>query len=246
MKDYQAPSDLLKDKIILVTGAGEGIGRAAALSFAAHGATLILLGRTVEKLEQVYDEIEEAGGAQPAIMPMDLAAATEHDFVQLAACVAEEFGRLDGLLHNAGILGVRAPIQSYPLQTWNEVIQVNLNAVFGITSHLLGLMNQAGKASIIFTSSSVGREARAYWGAYSVSKFGVEALMQILHQELEKTSQVRVNSVNPGATRTRMRSRAFPGENPEKLPKPEELMNVYLYLMGRDSEGVSGQQFNAQ
>lgn len=246
MFDYQAPPRLLENRIVLVTGAGDGIGRAAALSYAAHGATVILVGRTLEKLEKVYDEIEDAGGAQPAIMPMDLAKATDNDFQQLAQGVENEFGKLHGILHNAGTLGLRTPIQAYPLSTWEEVLRVNLTSAFGITRHLLGQLQLAEDASVIFTSSTVGRTPRAYWGAYAVAKAGLEALMQVLHQELEKTSKVRVNSVNPGATRTRMRVKAFPAENPETLPRPEELMNLYLYLMGPDSLDVSGRQFDAQ
>lgn len=246
MLDYQAPPALLRDRIVLVTGAGDGIGRAAALSYATHGATVILLGRTQEKLEKVYDEIEEAGGAQPAIVPMDLAKAGENEFRQLAEGVESEFGQLHGILHNASVLGLRTPVQAYPLSTWEEVMHVNLTAVFGLTRALFGHLQRAEDASIVFTSSSVGRAPRAYWGAYAVSKAGVEALMRILHQELEKTSKVRVNSVNPGATRTRMRARAFPAENPETLARPAELMSLYLYLMGPDSQGISGRQFDAQ
>lgn len=246
MFEYQAPPQLLKDRVILVTGAGDGIGRAAALSYAAHGASVILLGKTLEKLEKVYDEIEDAGGAQPAIMPLDLARAEQGDFEQLAHGVTTEFGKLHGILHNASILGARAPLQAYPLDTWNEVLRVNLTASFAITRALMEHLQRAEDASLIFTSSGVGRAPRAFWGAYSVSKAATEALMQIFHQELEKTSRIRVNSINPGPTRTRMRNRAFPAENPESLPRPEDLMPLYLYLMGPDSREVNGQQFNAQ
>lgn len=246
MFEYNAPSELLKDKIILVTGAGAGIGRAASLSFAQHGATVILCGKTVGKLEKVYDEIEAAGGPQPAIFPLDLAVAGDEDYLGLATGIDNEFGRLDGLLNNAGILGTRVPLQHMNLASWNEVIQVNLNANFALTRYLLPLLQAAEHGSLIYTSSSVGREARAYWGAYGISKCALEALMQVAHLELENTSNIRVNSVNPGATATAMRSRAFPAENPKSLPRPEEIMNVFLYLMGDDSIGTSGQQLNAQ
>lgn len=243
---YEAPKDLLNNKNILVTGAGSGLGKAAALSYAQHGATLILLGKNVEKLEQTYDDIEAAGGAQPAIFPMDLEVATDADYQTLASGIENELGPLHGLLHNAGILGSIVPIQSYSLETWNKVIQINLNACFALSKHLLPLLQSADSASIIFTSSSVGREARAYWGAYSVAKCAVEALMQVLFQELENTSKIRVNSINPGACRTAMRKQAFPAENPEKLPAPEELMALYLYLMGKDSSNENGKKFDAQ
>lgn len=246
MFDYQAPANLLKDKIILVSGAGSGIGRAAALAYAKHGATLILLGRNVEKLEQVYDEIEAASGMQPAITPFDLETADDNRYQELVNSIYQEFGRLDGLLNNASILGMLTPIQSYPLATWNKVIQTNLNAQFALSKYCLPLLQEAADASVIFTSSSAGRHPYAYWGAYSVSKAAVEALAQVLFLELENTSKIRVNTVNPGATATRMRKQAFPAENPEKLAQADEIMPVFLYLMGRDSLQENGKQFDAQ
>nr|WP_323054004.1 YciK family oxidoreductase [Microbulbifer thermotolerans] len=246
MGDYHAPKELLKDKIILVTGAGDGIGRTAAKTFAAHGATVILLGRTTPKLEKVYDEIEAAGGPQPAIFPMDLNEARIEAFEHFAEAVDQEFGRLDGLLHNAGLLGQRTPIASYHFDTWQQVMQVNVNAAFGLTKVLLPLLEKSDAGSVVFTGSSVGLKGRAYWGAYSVSKFATEGLMQVLADELDGVSNIRVNSVNPGATRTNMRAAAYPAENPASVTTPEEIMPTYLYLMGDDSRGVSGRQFNAQ
>lgn len=245
-QDYQAPDDLLRDKVILVTGAGDGIGRAAALAFAARGATLILLGRTVEKLEAVYDAIESAGGAQPALFPLDLTKATEQDCEQLASAIGETFGRLDGLLHNASLLGERRPIANSSLSAWQEVMQVNVNAAFLLTRTLLPLLEQAPQASVVFTSSGVGRRGRAYWGAYAVSKFATEGLMQVLADELENTSRVRVNSLNPGATNTAMRRSAYPAEEPTRNPSPDEILPAYLYLMGDDSVGMTGQALDAQ
>ncbi|WKT62262.1 YciK family oxidoreductase [Microbulbifer thermotolerans] len=246
MGDYHAPKELLKDKIILVTGAGDGIGRTAAKTFAAHGATVILLGRTTPKLEKVYDEIEAAGGPQPAIFPMDLNEARIEAFEHFAEAVDQEFGRLDGLLHNAGLLGQRTPIASYHFDTWQQVMQVNVNAAFGLTKVLLPLLEKSDAGSVVFTGSGVGLKGRAYWGAYSVSKFATEGLMQVLADELDGVSNIRVNSVNPGATRTNMRAAAYPAENPASVTTPEEIMPTYLYLMGDDSRGVSGRQFNAQ
>lgn len=245
-QDYQAPDDLLRDKVILATGAGDGIGRAAALAFAARGATLILLGRTVEKLEAVYDAIESAGGAQPALFPLDLTKATEQDCEQLASAIGETFGRLDGLLHNASLLGERRPIANSSLSAWQEVMQVNVNAAFLLTRTLLPLLEQAPQASVVFTSSGVGRRGRAYWGAYAVSKFATEGLMQVLADELENTSRVRVNSLNPGATNTAMRRSAYPAEEPTRNPSPDEILPAYLYLMGDDSIGMTGQALDAQ
>lgn len=244
MTNYSALPTLLANRIILVTGAGDGIGRAAATSFAAHGATVILLGRTIRKLEVVYDEIEQAGYPQPAIFPMNLETASLKDYELLADTLEKEFGRLDGILHNASLLGNLSPVEHYDVKTWYQVHQVNLHAPFLITQVCLKLLQHSDDASIIFTSSSVGRKGRAYWGAYGVSKFAVEGLMQILADELENTS-IRVNSLNPGATRTALRAAAYPAEDPLTLPLPAEIMPMYLYLMGPDSREVRGQALEA-
>ena len=244
--DYKPAPDLLAGKHVLVTGAGDGIGRAAALSFAQHDATVILLGRTVAKLESVYDEIEAAGGPQPAIFPMDLASCGETECAELASSVEENFGKLDGLLHNASVLGDRRPIDSATYAGWQEVMQVNVNAQFLLTRHLLPLLQAAPSASILFTSSGVGRKGRAFWGAYAVSKFATEGFMQVLADELENTCAVRVNSLNPGATNTAMRRAAYPSEHPEANPSPQDIMPAYLYLMGDDSLDVNGQALSVR
>lgn len=246
MFDYQAPEQLLAGRIILVTGAGDGIGRAAAKSYAAHGATVVLLGRTLDKLESLYDEIEAAGYPQPAIVPLNLESATEHEYMELANTLEQEFGRLDGLLNNASSLGVRTAIENYDPTIWNQVMQVNVNASFMLTQALLPLLHESSDASIVFTSSGVGRKGRAYWGAYAVSKFATEGFMEVLADELENTSPIRVNCINPGATRTQMRVTAYPGEPPQTNPAPADIMPVYLYLMGADSKEINGQSLNAQ
>ena len=243
---YNAAEDLLKDKVILVTGAGDGIGKAVAMAYAAHGATVILLGRTISKLEQIYDAIEAAGYNKPAIYPLDLAGAAPHDFEQLADILDQEFGRLDGLLHNAGILGDLTPMELYPYETWQRIMQTHVNGPFLLTQAVLPLLQKADNASLIFTSSGVGRKARAYWGGYAVSKFAVEGMMQVLAEECENTSNIRVNSINPGATRTTMRASAYPAEKPDTLRHPEEIVATYLYLMGNDSLNINGQAFDAQ
>lgn len=244
--DYQPAPDLLAGRIILVTGAGDGIGKAAALAYAAHGATVILAGRTVAKLEQVYDLIEDQGFPEATIYPVDLNGATEEDYLALAQTIAEQFGRLDGLLHNAAELGQRTPIANYQASTWIKVMNVNVNAQFLLTKALLPVLEQASDAAIIFTTSSVGRKGRAFWGAYAVSKFATEGLCQVLADELEDTTRIRANCINSGATATQMRARAFPGEDPRTIKTPEAIMAAYLYLMGPDSLGVSGQSVNAQ
>ncbi|MEK8019002.1 MAG: YciK family oxidoreductase [Candidatus Parabeggiatoa sp.] len=241
MFDYSPSPTLLADRIILITGAGDGIGRAAAKSFAAYGATVILLGRTTRKLEAVYDEIEQAGHPQPAIYPMNLEGASPNDYESLANTLETEFGRLDGLLHNAALLGTLTPLEHYDVSTWYQLMQVNLNAPFLLTKACLGLMKQAKEASIVFTSSNVGRKGKAYWGAYSVSKFGIEGMMQVLADELEANTAIRVNSINPGAVRTRMWKEVYPGKEPDTVQPPETIMPLYLYLMGPDSHEVNGQ-----
>lgn len=243
MFDYTPSPTLLADRIILITGAGDGIGRVAAKSFAAHGATVILLGRTISKLEEVYDEIEQAKYPQAAIYPMNLEGASPNDYKNLANTLETEFGQLDGLLHNAAFLGTLTPLEHYDVNIWYQVMQVNLNAPFLLTQACLGLLKRAKDASIVFTSDSVGRKGRAYWGAYSISKFAIEGMMQVLADELETNTAIRVNSVNPGAVRTAMRTVAYPGEDPQSIPQPETLMPLYLYLMGPDSYKVKGQAF---
>ncbi|MDX1590143.1 MAG: YciK family oxidoreductase [Oleiphilaceae bacterium] len=244
---YQPAPDLLRGRVILVTGAGAGIGRAAALSFAGHGASVILMGRTVSKLEAVYDEIEAAGGPEPAIVPLDLMGARQEDYELTASRIREAFGRLDGLLHNASVLGQRTPMELYDPETWNKVMQINVNGPFLLTRACIPLLRESGDASLLWTASSVGRKGRAYWGAYAVSKFANEGMMQILADELDdERHRIRVNSINPGATRTAMRQLAYPGEDPGVNPWPKDIMTPYLYLMGGDSEGVTGQAFDAQ
>jgi NAD(P)-dependent dehydrogenase (short-subunit alcohol dehydrogenase family) len=244
--DYQAPADLLDGRIILVTGAGDGIGRAAALAYARHGATVILLGRTIAKLEAVYDEIETAGGPQPAIFPLNFEGATLKDYQDMAETLDKEFGRLDGILHNAGLLGRITPFEQYNPQLWEQVMQVNINGPIWMTQALLPLLKSSSDASVIFTTSSVGRKGRAFWGAYSVSKFATEGFVEVLADELENLSAIRINSLNPGATRTQMRKTAFPGEDPGTLRRPDEITGTYLWLMGPDSRGHTGERFDAQ
>ena len=246
MFKYEAPANLLKDKVILVTGAGSGLGRAASLAYAKAGATVVLLGSNTGKLETVYDEIENAGGAEPAITPLNLESASEEHYQELVDGIATTFGRLDGLLNNAGYMGSLMPFQTISMAHWQKIMQINLNAGFFLTRFTFPLLQQAENASVIFTSSSAGKQAHAYNSAYSVAKHGVEALMQVLFLELENTSTIRVNTVNPGPCATALRRSAFPAEDPGTLPKPEDLMAVYLYLMGKDSVGENGKQFSAQ
>jgi len=244
MQDYTAPPDLLRDRTIMVTGAGDGIGRVAATTFARHGATVILLGRSRAKLEQTYDAIEDAGHPQPAIVPLNLETASVRDFAGVAAILEQEFGHLDGLLHNAAELVFLSRIDDYDYEVWEKLLRVNLTAPFLLTQACLPLLRRASDASILFTSDRVGRKGKAYWGAYGVSKFGLEGLMQILADETEH-SNIRANSIAPAPTRTNLRARAYPGEDPTKLAPAERFMNLYLFLMGPDSIGITGQALDA-
>ena len=244
--DYSPTADLLKDRVILLTGAGGAIGRVVAQCLGAHGATLILLGRTVRKLEQVYDALEQLGAPQPAIYPMNLEGATPKDYADLAQVMDREFGRLDGLVHNAAMLQGLTPIANYDIELWYRTLQVNLNAPFLLTQSLLGLLNRAADASVVFTADHVSAEARAYWGAYAVAKGGAQTLMRILSSELETNTPIRVNSIDPGRVRTAMTMNLYPGRDPGQWPTPEVLLPAYLYLLGPDSRGVTGQVLDGQ
>ena len=238
-------ADELAGRVIAITGPTRGIGRAVALACARYGASVILIGRHVPRLEGVHAEIEAAGGTA-TIAPLDLEKAVAEGYDTLAAAVLERFGRLDGLLHNASLLGTLSPLEHYDVPTWCRVLHVNVTAAFALTQVLLPALKQSQDASILFTSSSVGRQGRAFWGAYSVSKFAVEGLSQILASELENISAVRVNALNPGPARTQMRLQAYPSENPETVAAPETLVNPYLALLGPASRGVTGRSFDAQ
>ncbi len=240
-----AKKNCLKDKVILVTGAGDGIGRVAALTYATYGATVLLLGKTESKLNAVYDEIEAGHLPRPALLPFDLNTNDAEQYKTIAKVIEENFGKLDGLLHNASILGDRSSLESYKPKLWMETLQVNLTAPFLLTQALLPLLKKSDHASVVFTSSGVGRKGRAYWGAYAVSKFATEGLMETLADELINTSNVRVNCVNPGPTRTAMRAQAYPAENPDTLKKPEHIMPTYLYLMSDESISSTGKSFDA-
>lgn len=243
---YQPAPGCLADRVILVTGAGDGIGRVAAKTFALYGAHVILLGRTRSKLEAVFDWIEAHTATRPVIVPCDLEALDDASAEALVGAIRGEFGRLDGLLHNASLLGPRLPVAHYDSHEWQRVMTVNAFAPFLLTRHLLELLEVGGDASVVFTSSSVGRQGRAYWGAYAVSKFALEGLSQVLADEHEHAGRIRFNTLNPGGTRTRMRAMAYPGERPSEVPTAESKMDVYLYLFEPASRGVTGAMLDAR
>jgi NAD(P)-dependent dehydrogenase (short-subunit alcohol dehydrogenase family) len=235
----------LNNKVILVTGAGDGIGKTAAITYANHGAEVILLGRTVAKLEQVYDEIIANGCKEPGIVPLDMKGATLKNYQDMGQMIVDQYGRLDGVLHNASILGHLSPFTQIKPDEFQDVMQVNVTAQFSMTQGLFSALKAAPSASVIFTSSGVGRIGRAFWGTYSISKFATEGMMQVLADEL-KNSTIRVNCINPGATRTTMRGKAYPAEDPMKLKTPQDIMPTYVYLMATASSDVNGQSLDCQ
>lgn len=242
---YQPRPEDLAGRVIAITGPTRGIGRAVALACAQHGAQVILLGRQQSRLEAVHAEITKAQG-DATIAVLDLEKAIAADYDTLADAIVARFGRLDGLLHNAAILGTLAPIEHYDVPTWCRVMHVNLTALFALTQVLLPALKQSADAAILCTTSSVAQQGRAFWGGYSVAKAGVENFVQVLAAELENTSCIRVNALNPGATRTAMRQQAFPAEDPRTLKSPQEIVPAYLALLGAASRGVSGQSFLAR
>jgi NAD(P)-dependent dehydrogenase (short-subunit alcohol dehydrogenase family) len=246
LRSYAAPEGLLADHVILITGASGGLGGALAGACGALGARLVLCGRAVKKLESVYDGIVAAGGPRPSIAPIDLERADASHYVALADGVRNEFGRLDGLVHAAALVGERAPIEHYDVVTWMKVMHVNVNAAFILTQALLPLLRLSDDASVIFTTSGVSVRGRAYWGAYAASKFAVEGMMQVLADETDTTTKIRVNTVNPGKMRTPMRAKAFPGEDPATLPTPDQVLAPFLYLLGPAGRSTTGRRFDAQ
>lgn len=240
---WQPADRLLENRIILVTGAAEGIGRALATACASRGATVILLDRNVQGLETLYDEITAAGHPEPAIYPMDLKGATAADYRSLAEVLEKEFGRLDGLVHNAAYLGTLIPLAHCDDELWLDVMQINLNAPFLLTRSCLGLLQMSAAAAVLFLSDSVGRHGKAYWGAYGIAKTGIENMAQTLADELESNTTIRVNTYDPGPVRTALRLIAYPAENREALATPEAVIKPCLYLLGPDSKGITGQQF---
>jgi NAD(P)-dependent dehydrogenase (short-subunit alcohol dehydrogenase family) len=241
LKGYQPRPDLLKDRVVLVTGAGQGIGRAAALAFAKHGATVILHGRDVDKLEAVYDELEAAGAAQPTILPLDLSTARDRDFENLALAIETQLKRLDVILHNASHFTHLGPLDDQQLEEWLQLLRVNLAAPFALTRACTYLLRAAPDASVILTSETHALQPSAYWGGFAVSKSALSALAKIQAQEWERFPNLRINVIVPGKVDSPQRQHTHPGESPGSRAQPAALMPAYLYLAGPESRGVTGQ-----
>jgi len=245
-RSYTYPDNILQDRIILITGSSDGIGKELALHAASLGAQVVLHGRSVQKLEKIYDAIEAMDDApRPSIAVMDLESANAESYTTLAQSIESEFGRLDGLVLNASILGERYSIEQYDAVLWQKVMHVNVTSVFAMTQVFLPLLQKSEDPSIIYTSSGVGRTGKAFWGAYAASKFATEGLSQVLADE-HRHGKLRSNCINPGATRTNMRLAAFPAEDRDLLKRPEEILASYIYLLGPDSKGVTGESYDAQ
>lgn len=243
--DYAIKTGELKGKTILVSGANRGFGKAITLDLAKAGAEVIMLGRDLGSLEGVYDEVLDLGYQQPILYPLDLEGATAENYQVLAENILSQFGKLDGLIHNAAIIGTMTTIEQYDIKLWYKTMQINLNAAFMLTQFLIPPLQKSNDSRILFVSSAVGRAARAYWGAYGVSKFAIEGLSKTLAEELEKTN-IRVNSLDPKRIRTQMRQSAYPAENPQKIPLPSTLSPAIVYLMSANSQHLNGEKLTLQ
>lgn len=246
MKDYFPRPDLLADRVILVTGASSGLGRAASLAYARHGATVALLARNAANLEAVYDEIVAAGGPEPAMFPYDLGVADERSLETLAATIAHHLKRLDGVLHSAHQFYSLTPLELQTLDQWQTLMRVNLITPFALTRACLPLLKQAPDASVVFTGETHGHRPSAYWGGYAVAKSGLETLTRIWADELDSIPNLRINTLIPGQVATTLRTRTHPGLAPETLTRIDALMPWYLYLLGEDSRAVRGQIIECQ
>lgn len=242
MNTYFPSTDLLKDRTILVTGASQGLGRAAAIAYARHGASVVLLGRSVQKLEQVYDAILAVGGPQPAIFPMDLAAAGDAEFAAMAQTIGYQLGRLDGILHCATAFETLAPLSLENVESWVRLFKVNAAAPAAINRVCADFLEASPAASVIVVGETHGHAPVAYWGGFSVSKAALEAYFKVQADEWTDTP-MRINLVIPGPINSPQRARTHPGEAKDSLPQIEDLIPRLLYLMGPDSAAVRGQTF---
>ncbi len=236
----------LRDRVVLITGATGGLGAPLAKACAAHGATVILHGRIVRKLEALYDEIVAAKHPEPVILPLDFAKATADDFGNVATALTGQLGRLDALVHTAAVLGSLGPIEHQSFESWLTLLRVNVAAPMGLTRALMPLLDAAPDASVVFTLDNRGEEPRAYWGGYAVTKAGVSAMARELADEWENRPHLRINAVVPGPIRSPLRWQTHPGEDKAALPLPDALVPLYLHLVAGQPKADSGQRVDAQ
>ena len=241
-----ATSIALEGRVVLVTGAAGGLGAPLARACAAKGATVVLHGRVVRKLEALYDEITQAGHPEPIILPLDLAKAAASDFANVANALEAQFKRLDAIVHTAAMLGSLGPLEHQSFDGWLNLLRVNLAAPMGITRALLPLLARADDASVVFTLDNRGMQPRAYWGGYGVTKAGLAALARELADEWENRPNLRVNAVVPGPIRSPLRGQSHPGEDPMALPEPDALVPLYLYLIGGQPKAESAALLDAR
>ena len=243
---YLAPGDLLADRVVLVTGSTRGLGRAVALACARHGATVVLNGRDLPFLNEIYDEITASGLPDPAILPMDLNTAGWREFEHMANVIDKQLGRLDGIAHCASHLEKLSSLESQRIDEWQHMLRVNVIAPFALNQACARLMRDSPDASLVFTSETHASAPGAFWGGYAVSKAALETLARIQADEWSSHADLRANIVIPGPIASPLRSRTHPGEIRETLPGPAEVTPLYLYLLGRDSRNVNGQVFRFQ
>ena len=243
---YEAAANLLAGRVILVTGATRGLGRAVALACAKHGATVVLNGRNTALLDAIYDEITGAGLAEPATLPLDLETAGWREYAQAAGLFEKQLDRLDGIAHCASHFEKLSPLDTQTIDEWERMLRVNLIAPFAINQACARLLRQSPDASVVVTSETHASSPAAFWGGYAVSKTGLETLARIQADEWSGQDHLRINTVVPGPINSPLRSKTHPGEISEDLPPPESLVPFYLYLLGPDSRGVSGQTFRPQ
>ena len=236
----------LTNQVILITGAGGGLGSIAAMTLAKNGAHIILLDKNIAQLEKIYDAIISANAPEPIIYPFDLAGANENEYQELADRIDEKYGCLHGLLHSAVEFSSFTPLAMHGTKEWGHTLNVNLNAPFLLNRVLLPVLNKSRHASIVFTSDSSARKASAYSGAYGVSKIALEGLAKILAEEHESANKIRVNTLIPGPVDSPLRKRAYPAEDKEKLQTMQSLAPVYLYLFSSQSIGTTGQVVDAR
>ncbi|WP_420466698.1 SDR family NAD(P)-dependent oxidoreductase [Panacagrimonas sp.] len=240
---YSPASDLLQERVILITGAGGGLGGALAQACAALGATVVLSGHTVRKLEATYDCIVEARGPQPAILPMNLMTATWAEYEAFAASLEQNFGRLDGLVHAAAHFKGFSRLEDLEPREWLDSLQVNLTAPYALTRLCLPLLRKSADASVIQVTDEGGRKVRAYNGIYGIAKRAAEALANGFALELKHEANLRFNTVDPGPMRTALRARGYAAEVLHDVPLPETRLSRLLWLLGGDARGISGRAF---